>query len=189
MKILTKKMPFTKLSLQNLNRLSVSEFKQTEKLPLVLVLDNIRSALNVGSIFRTCDAFALEKLLLCGITAQPPHREITKTALGSNETVAWEYFENTTAAIQKLKENNFLVVGIEQVVESIFLDDTIFLTQQNKPLALVLGNEVDGISDEALALCDYVVEIKQFGTKHSINVAVTAGIVAWFFSHHLKFNA
>jgi len=181
-------MPFTKLSLQNLNRLSFSEFKEIDKLPLVLILDNVRSALNVGSIFRTCDAFALKKLLLCGITAQPPHREIMKTALGSSETVAWEYFENTTDAIQKLKENNFIIIGIEQVVESIFLDDSDFLTKQNKPLALILGNEVDGLSDDALELCDYVVEIKQFGTKHSINVAVTAGIVAWFFSQRLKIN-
>ena len=179
-------MSFTKLSLQNLNRLSVSEFKETEKLPLVLILDNVRSALNVGSIFRTCDAFALEKLILCGITAQPPHREIMKTALGSSDTVSWEYFENTSAAIQNLKQNNFTIVGIEQVKESIFLDDAGFLCILNKPLALMLGNEVDGLGDEALDLCDHVVEIKQFGTKHSINVAVTAGIVSWFFSQKLE---
>ncbi len=179
-------MPFTKLSLQNLSRLSVSEFKESEKLPLCLVLDNVRSALNVGSIFRTCDAFALQKLILCGISAQPPHREIMKTALGSSETVIWEYFENTTDAIHKLKESNFIIVGIEQVVDSIFLDDSDFLTKLNKPLALILGNEVDGLSDASLKLCDYVVEIKQFGTKHSINVAVTAGIVAWFFSQRFK---
>ena len=166
-----------KLSMDALQRLSLSDFKNREKLPLVVVLDNIRSALNVGSIFRTADAFALEQVVLCGITAQPPHREILKTALGSTDSVAWQYFSDTVEAIQQLQKNGYTVLAVEQTTDKIWLQD--FQPQLDGKYAFVMGNEVDGVDDQALKLCNGVVETPQFGTKHSLNVAVAAGIVVW----------
>lgn len=159
--------------------MSVSDFKSRPKTRLVLVLDSVRSGLNVGSIFRTADAFALEKILLCGITAQPPHREILKTALGSTESVDWQYFESATEAVQELKKEGYTVLAIEQTTQKIWLQDLVPETE--KPYAFVLGNEVEGVDNEVLALCDGALEIPQFGTKHSLNVAVAAGIVVWEF--------
>ncbi len=160
-----------------LGRLTVEEFKEQAKLPLVLVLDNVRSGLNVGSIFRTADAFTVQKVLLCGITAQPPHREILKTALGSTDSVEWTYFQETVAAIRALKSEGHLVLAVEQTSDKVWLQD--FTPQPGQKYAFVFGNEVEGVGEQALALCDGVVEIPQFGTKHSLNVAVAAGIVVW----------
>lgn len=160
-----------------LNRPSTEDFKVQEKLPLVLVLDNVRSALNVGSVFRTADAFALEKIILCGITAQPPHREILKTALGSTDSVAWEYAGYTAEAVLQLKEDGYLIYAVEQTTKKIWLQD--FSPVSTSKYALVLGNEVEGVDDATLSLCDGAIEIPQFGTKHSLNVAVAAGIVVW----------
>lgn len=165
--------------MENLGRMSVADFKTQSKLPLVLVLDSVRSGLNVGSIFRTADAFALERMLLCGITAQPPHREILKTALGSTDSVDWEYFSNAAEAVRTLKNEGYAVFAIEQTSQKIWLQD--FSPQKDKRYAFVLGNEVEGVGHETLALCDGVLEIPQFGTKHSLNVAVAAGIVVWEF--------
>lgn len=163
--------------MQSLGRLSVDEFRGTAKQPLVLVLDNVRSGLNVGSIFRTADAFAVEKIVLCGITAQPPHREILKTALGSTESVSWEYFAETVEAVQVLKKNGWRIFAVEQTDRKTWLQD--FIPEGDEKYAFLLGNEVDGVSAAVLPLCDGAVEIPQFGTKHSLNVAVAAGIVVW----------
>lgn len=160
-----------------LQRLSVSDYKSQDKLPVCILLDNIRSGLNVGSIFRTADAFAIEQVILCGITAQPPHREILKTALGSTDSVAWAYFASTIEAINNLKSTGYKVLAIEQTNDKTWLQD--FMPEPEDHYAFVLGNEVDGVNNEALALCDGVLEIPQFGTKHSLNVAVAAGIVLW----------
>lgn len=167
-----------------LHRISVSDFKSAEKLALTLVLDNVRSALNVGSIFRTADAFALERVVLCGITAQPPHREILKTALGSTESVEWEYHLSTVEAIRKLLDDGYQVFAVEQTDQKIWLQD--FNPVGNQKFALILGNEVDGVDSGALEICHGALEIPQFGTKHSLNVAVAAGIVVWEFAR--KFN-
>ena len=166
-----------KLSMDALQRLSVDDFRQQEKIPVVLVLDNIRSGLNTGSIFRTADAFLLEKVVLCGITAQPPHREILKTALGSTESVEWNYVENTADAIGNLKNEGFRVWAVEQTTDKTWLQD--FEPSAGEKYAFVLGNEVDGVGTAALQLCDGTIEIPQFGTKHSLNVSVAAGIVVW----------
>ena len=166
-----------KLTMAELNRLPVADFKSTPKSPVVLVLDNVRSMHNVGAIFRTADAFALEKIWLCGITPRPPHREITKTALGSEESMAWEYATETTAAVVVLKQAGYQVVAVEQTTGSVALPQ--FRPATGRPLALVLGNEVFGVDDAVLELCDLAVEIPQFGTKHSLNVGVAAGVVLW----------
>jgi len=166
-----------KLQLEELNRHSVETFKSLPKTPLVLVLDNIRSGLNVGSAFRTADAFALAGVHLCGITAKPPHREILKTAIGATESVDWQYFEKTTDSIVQLKSNGYRIIGIEQADKSIPLQE--YTWDGVTPLALVFGNEVGGLADEALPLLDDCLEIPQFGTKHSLNVAVCIGIVTW----------
>lgn len=171
------KLTMEKLSMDALRRISADDFKSKAKMPLVLVLDNVRSGLNVGSIFRTADAFLLEKLVLCGITAQPPHREILKTALGSTETVEWEYCSETADAIQSLKQEGYRVFAVEQTTGKIWLQD--FKPETQQRYALVLGNEVDGVDETALSLCDGAIEIPQFGTKHSLNVAVATGIVVW----------
>lgn len=168
-----------KLKLEELGRIDVEAFKQTEKTPLVIVLDNVRSMHNVGAIFRTADAFLVEKILLCGITPQPPHREIHKAALGATESVDWAYFPTTAAALESLKSENIGIIGIEQTTDSQMITDFDFKEYQK--YALVLGNEVDGISDEALPLCDAFIEIPQLGTKHSLNVSVCGGIVMWEF--------
>jgi tRNA G18 (ribose-2'-O)-methylase SpoU len=208
---------FTKKNISELNRLNVDEFKTIEKIPLVVVLDNIRSQHNVGAVFRTSDAFLVEKIYLCGITATPPNREIHKAALGATESVEWEYFEKTSDAINHLKNLGFSIFALEQTRNSVLLSD---LSEQNfgtdyksapavrnfgtdcksapaavvpdpcrhverseaksrHPLALVLGNEVDGISDDVMPLIDGALEIPQFGTKHSLNVSVSAGIAIW----------
>lgn len=160
-----------------LQRLSVEDFRQQDKIPVVLVLDNVRSGLNTGSIFRTADAFLLEKIVLCGITGQPPHREILKTALGSTESVDWTYTDTTLQAVENLKAEGFKVFAIEQTTQKIWLQD--FQPASGEKYAFVLGNEVDGVEETALAQCDGAIEIPQFGTKHSLNVAVAAGIVVW----------
>lgn len=168
-----------KLSLHELNRLSVDDFKTVEKFPYCLILDDIRSLNNVGSVFRTADAFRAEKLYLCGITGQPPHRDITKTALGATESVSWEYVADVTGLIRQLKADGWLVAAVEQADRSVMLND--FVPDPNKPYAFVLGNEVTGVRDDVIQLADVVLEIPQFGTKHSLNISVTAGIVCWDF--------
>ncbi len=168
-----------KLSMDELGRLSLEEFEAVDKTPLILVLDNVRSALNVGSAFRTADAFALEIIYLCGITATPPHREILKTALGATESVHWEYWKTAESAVKKLRSEGFQVLAVEQALGSTALQK--FETQEGAKYALIFGNEVNGVSDEALDLVDGVIEIPQFGTKHSLNIAVSIGIVVWDF--------
>lgn len=160
-----------------LNRLSVNEFHKAEKQELVIVLDNIRSQSNTGSVFRTSDAYRIQKLFLCGITAVPPHREIQKTALGATESVAWEYFENTVDCIHQLKADGYYIISIEQTQQSIPLNT--FSPNPNQKLAIVLGNEINGISEEVLSASDICIELPQFGTKHSLNISVCAGIVIW----------
>ena len=164
-----------KLSMDELHRLSKEDFEQAEKLPIIIVLDNIRSLSNVGAFFRSADAFRIGALYLCGITACPPHREIHKTALGADETVKWRYFETTEAACQALKSEGYKIFAVEQVEGSVPLQDFNFATHT----AYILGNEVDGVSEEALPYCDGAIELPQAGTKHSINVSVCAGIVMW----------
>ncbi len=166
-----------KLSMTDLNRISVSEFKSAEKLPVVVVLDNVRSLNNIGSIFRTSDAFRVQAVYLCGITGVPPHKEIHKTALGATESVAWRYFENTEMAVNELKNNKFLVFAVEQTSNSVMLQDICF--ENNEAIAIVFGNEVNGVAENLLLLVDGSIEIPQFGTKHSFNIAVSAGIVLW----------
>lgn len=173
-----------KLKLEELNRKSIHQYKSHPKTSVCMVLDNIRSMHNVGAVFRTADSFAMEKIILCGITPKPPHREITKTALGATESVDWQYEENITQAIQHLKEKNYMIIGIEQVAESISLEK--FSIDITKKYALIVGNEVDGISEEVLPLLDYCIEIPQDGTKHSLNVSVCAGIVLWEFFKHFN---
>ncbi|MCL2413714.1 MAG: RNA methyltransferase [Bacteroidales bacterium] len=193
---------FVKKELSELNRLNIEEFKAKEKIPLVVVLDNIRSQHNVGAVFRTSDAFLVEKIYLCGITATPPNREIHKAALGATESVDWEYFEKTVDAINHLKNQGFSIFALEQAQNSVsFLDfgrhceggtteaihnhaGLFRLAARNDvtpamPIALILGNEVDGISDNVMPLIDGALEIPQFGTKHSLNVSVSAGIAIW----------
>lgn len=166
-----------KLENSELDRKSVEDFKKSEKTPLILVLDDIRSLHNIGSVFRTADAFLIEKIILCGITATPPNKEIHKTALGATETVTWQHNENVLDVINDLKKENIITLAIEQVESSIFLQD--FKIEKNKKYALVFGNEVYGVAQEAVALCDGCIEIPQLGTKHSLNIAVSAGIVVW----------
>jgi tRNA G18 (ribose-2'-O)-methylase SpoU len=168
-----------KLKLTELNRTGLAEYKIKDKFPIVVVLDNIRSAMNVGSFFRTADGFSLKKIFLCGISAQPPHKEINKTAIGADLSVEWTYVENVRDCITELKAKNYKIVGIEQTDKSIMLND--FLPSRNEKFALVFGNEIDGISDSILDLLDFAVEIPQFGTKHSFNVSVAGGIVIWDF--------
>jgi 23S rRNA (guanosine2251-2'-O)-methyltransferase len=166
-----------KLKLEELNRLSVDEFKQTEKLPVSIVLDNVRSLHNVGSAFRTADAFTMEKIYLTGITGTPPHREIEKSALGATESVAWAYHEKPEAIVDQLKSEGYRILAIEQTTESKLLQT--FTFQSNEKLCLVFGNEVHGVSDAVIALCDGAIEIPQAGTKHSLNISVCVGIVLW----------
>ena len=168
-----------KLKLDELNRVSVADFKNQQKLPIVLVLDEVRSLHNVGSIFRTADGFAVEAMILCGITAQPPHREIEKTALGATQSVDWSYFPSTVAAVLELKATGYTVLALEQASESIMLTD--FTPTAVTKYAIILGNEVNGVNEEVMKLVDGCLEIPQFGTKHSFNVVVSAGIVLWDF--------
>lgn len=164
-----------KLKMDELNRISKEDFGRAEKLPVVIVLDNIRSLSNVGAFFRTADAFRISELFLCGITACPPHREIHKTALGADETVRWRYFDTTEAACKELKAGGYKVYAVEQVEGSVLLQE--FEFEPNT--SFIFGNEVEGVSEEALPYCDGAVELPQEGTKHSINVSVCAGIVMW----------
>lgn len=166
-----------KLKLAELNRLSNEEFKGVEKAPLRIILDNIRSMNNVGSVFRTSDAFKIEQIALCGVTATPPHRDIQKTALGATETVNWEYFENTLDAVEFCKNDGYTILSIEQAENSIMLND--FSPEPGKKLAIVVGNEVTGVQQEVIDQSDYCIEIPQFGTKHSLNVSVCTGVVVW----------
>ncbi len=168
-----------KLLMSELGRKTPEIYRQSEKLPLVLVLDNIRSMMNTGSVFRTADAFLLEGIFLCGFTATPPHREIHKTALGATESVAWKYFELTTDALKYLKSAGYWVIALEQTTNSI--DMRSFLPEAGRKYAFVFGNEVKGVDDSVLELCDGCVEIPQFGTKHSLNVSVAAGMMVWDF--------
>jgi tRNA G18 (ribose-2'-O)-methylase SpoU len=166
-----------KLENSELGRMSVDDFKEAKKTPLILILDDIRSLHNIGSVFRTADAFLAEKIYLCGITAVPPNKEIHKTALGATETVAWEYKKDVLEAIASLKEDGVKVWAVEQVEDSVFLQD--FMPVQNQKYALIFGNEVKGVSQEAIKICDGTIEIPQLGTKHSLNISVSAGIVVW----------
>ena len=172
-----------KLKNSELNRKTVTEFRESDKSPFVIVLDNVRSNSNVGSVIRTSDAFLAEGIYLCGITGRPPHREISKTALGATETVSWKYFKNTIDAISELKALGYKIVGIEQAEGSIDLGS--FRVKKGIRYALVFGHEVNGVDQKILDVCDYVVEIPQFGTKHSFNIAVSAGIVLWELSKTL----
>lgn len=173
-----------KLKITELNRISTEEFKAVEKLPLVVVLDHVRSLYNVGSVFRSSDAFRVEKICLCGITATPPQVEIHKTALGAEDSVDWTYYEKTQDAVKELKESGFEVWAVEQVEGSVMLQD--FRPEAGKKYAIILGNEVKGVQQEVVDLCDGCIEIPQFGTKHSLNVSVTAGILIWDFARKMK---
>lgn len=175
-----------KLKLEDLNRVSVEAFKEQEKLPVVVVLDNVRSMHNVGSVFRTGDGFSIEKLYLCGITAQPPHREIEKTALGATESVDWLHCENTLDAVAALKAEGYQIIAIEQAKGSTMLNT--FVPSTDAKYALIFGNEVNGVDEEVMKVIDACIEIPQFGTKHSFNIVISAGIVLWDFFAKLKLN-
>ncbi|MEH6535261.1 MAG: RNA methyltransferase [Psychroserpens sp.] len=166
-----------KLKNNELDRLDVDEFKSAEKTPLIIILDNIRSLNNIGSVFRTSDAFLVEKIYLCGITATPPHNDIRKTALGSTETVDWEYAEHTIDIVNKLKSKNVKVISIEQAERATMLNE--FQPEPDQKYALVFGNEVKGVSQDVVNASDIVIEIPQFGTKHSLNISVSCGVVVW----------
>ena len=167
-----------KLNVTELSRISADEFKKAKKIPLIIVLDNVRSLNNIGSVFRTSDAFRIQSIYLCGITATPPHAEIHKTALGAEYSVEWNYVENTVDAVRKLQSENVSVFAIEQVERSVLLQD-FRVDQVDKCLAVVFGNEVKGVDQKVVDVCDGCIEIPQYGTKHSLNVSVTAGIVIW----------
>lgn len=165
-----------KLTTPEMHRLTVEEFHEARKLPLVVVLDDVRSMYNVGSVFRTCDAFRIEQLVLCGITGTPPHAEIHKTALGAENSVAWRHSPNALEAVRQLQQDGFVVYAVEQAEGSTMLQN---MPPQTAPVAIVFGNEVKGVHQEVVDACDGCLEIPQFGTKHSLNVSVTAGMVIW----------
>lgn len=170
-------MKHRKLKNAELNRKSVDEFKSSNKTPLIVILDNVRSVHNVGSVFRTADAFLIEKIYLCGITAQPPHKDIRKTALGATETVDWEYMKDTVQIVEKLKSEGVQVLSIEQAENAVMLND--FQPEPEQKYAVVFGNEVKGVHQDVVTMSDAVIEIPQFGTKHSLNISVSAGVVLW----------
>ncbi len=172
-----------KLRITEMNRLTPDEFRAELKIPLVVVLDNVRSMHNIGSVFRTCDAFLSGLVYLCGISGTPPNAEIHKTALGAENTVEWKYFTDTTDAVQELKNNGYTLVAIEQAHGSVLLPE--FTTHPDEKYAVILGNEVKGVQQQVIDLCDTCIEIPQFGTKHSLNVSVTAGIIIWEFFKRL----
>jgi len=172
-----------KLSVDELNRLTVSEFRNKPKIPVSVILNNVRSMNNIGSVFRTCDAFLIKKLYLCGITACPPHKDKHKTALGATESVSWEYHENTAELVRKLKDENCLVAAAEQTDKSLFLPD--LMVDYNKEYVIIFGHEINGIDQEVVNLADFSVEIPQYGTKHSLNISVSAGIILWEFARQL----
>lgn len=169
--------------MDELNRLSAEQYKHTEKHPVVLVLENVRSMLNVGSIFRTSDAFRIEAICLCGYTPTPPHREINKTALGATETVSWHYYANAAAAIEVLRAAGFRIFALEQTANSTSLQDLNWNGNEN--IAFVLGNEAEGVLSETIALCDDAIEIPQFGMKHSLNISVAGGVLLWQLMHQI----
>lgn len=173
-----------KLANEELHRLSVAAYKDSEKIPVIVILDNIRSLNNIGSVFRTADAFAIEKIYLCGITACPPHKDIHKTALGATESVAWEYAPNICALLAELQEQQVKTIAIEQVEGATPLD--CFVAEPHTRYALIFGNEVEGVQQEAVSLCKHAIEIPQYGTKHSLNIAVSAGIVLWEVGHKIR---
>ena len=175
-----------KLKNSELSRLSIDEFKNSSKTPVIVILDNIRSAHNVGSIFRTCDAFLIDKIILCGITAIPPNKEIRKTALGSSESVNWRYYKNTEEVIMRLKKKDYQIIAVEQANKSIKLES--FRPENEKKYAIIFGNEIKGISQKIIDNSDSVIEIPQFGTKHSLNVSVSAGIVIWDIFSKISLN-
>lgn len=177
-------MEHRKLKITELNRISAEEFKKAEKLPLVVILDNVRSLHNIGSVFRTSDAFRVECIYLCGITATPPHPEMHKTALGAEFTVDWKYVNNAVEAVDNLRREGYVVFSVEQTENSIMLED--MRLEQGKRYAVVLGNEVKGVQQEVIDHSDGCIEIPQYGTKHSLNVSVTAGIVIWDLFKQLK---
>ena len=166
-----------KLTVLEMNRLSVEDFKKVRKIPLVMVLDDVRSLYNVGSVFRTADAFRIEKICLCGITGQPPSAEIHKTALGAEDSVDWEYYKDSLECVKRLKEEGFIVISVEQVSQSLKLND--WTPSPNMKYALVMGNEVKGVRQEVVDASDGCIEIPQYGTKHSLNVSCTASVVMW----------
>ena len=176
-----------KLKITELNRLTPEAFKESRKIPLVVVLDHVRSLNNVGSVFRTSDAFRVEAIYLCGITACPPHAEIHKTALGAEETVDWKYFNDTLEAVENLRQMGYTICAIEQAEGSVMLDK--LLLDKTKKYAVILGNEVKGVQQTVVDKCDMCIEIPQYGTKHSLNVSVTAGIVIWDFFKQLTRNS
>lgn len=163
--------------MEDLNRISPQEFKEVKKMPVIAVLENIRSAYNVGSVFRTADAFLLEAIYITGYTCTPPHKEIKKTALGAEETVTWQHFENATKAIEELKRNGYKIYAVEQIVNSSMLHKTTF--ESDEKIAVIFGNEVNGVEEETIKQCDGCLEIPQMGTKHSLNIATAAGVVLW----------
>ena len=165
-----------KLKNNELERISIEKFKKTKKSPIIIVLDNVRSALNVGSIFRTSDAFLIEKIILCGITAKPPNKNIQKTALGATQSVDWEYQKNILSTINDLKKKDYKIIVVEQVEGAIYLNK---YDNNHSLIALVFGHEVDGVSQSVVDIADEIIEIPQFGTKHSLNISVSAGIVIW----------
>tara|TARA_B110000444_G_scaffold217756_1_gene216927 strand:+ start:242 stop:769 length:528 start_codon:yes stop_codon:yes gene_type:complete len=167
-----------KLKNKDLQRINIEEFKITKKIPVTIILDNVRSALNVGSVFRTSDAFLIETIILCGITATPPNREIRKAALGASESVNWKYIKKTTDAVKQLIRDGYYVVSLEQTEKSTLLNK---FKLPKKPIAIIMGNEVNGVEQKVIDLCNEVIEIPQFGTKHSLNIAVTTAIVLWDF--------
>ncbi len=173
-----------KLKLDDLNRVSIEVFKEQDKLPVVVVLDNVRSMHNVGSVFRTGDGFSVEKIVLCGITAQPPHREIEKTALGATQSVDWIHFSDTLDAVKSLRNLGYKIIAVEQASNSIMLNT--FQPANMEKYALIFGNEVEGVSDKVMEVIDQCIEIPQFGTKHSFNIVISAGIVLWDFFAKLK---
>lgn len=166
-----------KLKNSELNRLDVDTFKQAKKTPIIVVLDNIRSLNNIGSVFRTADAFLIQKIYLCGITAQPPHKDIHKTALGSTESVDWEYVNNTETVVKRLQNDGVVVISVEQAVNALMLNE--FQPKPNHSYAFIFGNEVKGVSQQVVDMSDVVLEIPQFGTKHSLNISVSCGVVLW----------
>jgi len=177
---------YRKLKITEMNRISVEQFHDAEKLPLVVVLDGVRSLYNVGSVFRTSDAFRVAEVILCGITATPPHTEIHKTALGAEESVKWRYYKNTIDAVKALREEGYQLLSIEQCEGSTMLQD--FHPDPSLRYAVILGNEVKGVQQEVVDTSDGCLEIPQYGTKHSMNVSVTAGIVIWHFARQLTLN-
>lgn len=173
-----------KLKNSELDRLSVDEYREIVKTPITVVLDNIRSCNNIGSVFRTSDALLIEKVILCGITATPPNKDIHKTALDAEKSVPWEYFEETEDAVLRLKEAGYIVFAVEQVENSISLPN--FIPEKDQKLALVFGNEVKGVQQLVVDICDGAIEIPQYGTKHSFNISVSAGIVLWDLVYKLR---